>query len=257
MAWWTWSQRQKAGTAAADRVESSDLRPGPDTPLIRLQGIRKVFKGDADEETRALWDVTTDIGRGQFISISGPSGCGKSTFLAILALLESPTAGRYWLNGRVTDKLSPSERARIRNVDVGLIFQSFNLIGDMSVYENVEYPLTLRGAPPQERRLKVESALDRVGLGARAKQRPGSLSGGHQQLVAIARAFAGRPPILLADEPTGNLDSKSGEAVMKMLDELHADGATVCLATHNPQYIARAQRQIYLFDGTIVAEPVG
>jgi putative ABC transport system ATP-binding protein len=233
-----------------------DQAAGSSMPLIRLEGISKVFKGDADEETRALWDLTVDIGRGEYISVSGPSGCGKSTFLAILALLESPTAGRYWLNGRATSQLSPAERARTRNVDVGLIFQSFNLIGDMSVYENVEYPLTLRGASAADRRQKVEASLDRVGLTTRAKQRPGSLSGGHQQLVAIARAFAGRPPILLADEPTGNLDSKSGEGVMRMLDELHADGATVCLATHNPRYIERAERHIYLYDGQIVAEPV-
>jgi putative ABC transport system ATP-binding protein len=251
MAWW---RRQKA---AAVGVESGDLPETPDKPLIRLQGITKTFKGDADEETRALSNVTIDIGRGEYISVSGPSGCGKSTFLAILALLESPTSGRYWLKGRATDRLSPSERARLRNIDVGLIFQSFNLIGDMTVYENVEYPLTLHGAPQAERRQRVDSALERVGLAPRAKQRPGSLSGGHQQLVAIARAFAGRPPILLADEPTGNLDSKSGEGVMKMLDELHADGATVCLATHNPQYIARAERHIYLFDGAIVPEPMG
>jgi putative ABC transport system ATP-binding protein len=250
MSWWRRSKTESGGTAAADLPET------PDKPLIRLEGITKVFKGEADEETLALSDVTVDIGRGQYISVSGPSGCGKSTFLAILALLESPTSGRYWLNGRATDRLTPAERARTRNVDVGLIFQSFNLIGDMTVYENVEYPLTLRGASAVDRRARVEAALDRVGLTTRAKQRPGSLSGGHQQLVAIARAFTGRPPILLADEPTGNLDSKSGESVMKMLDELHADGATVCLATHNPQYIARAERHIYLFDGRIVAEPV-
>ena len=250
MAWW---RRQKAETATS--VDTGDLPDGPDKPLIRLQGITKLFKGDADEDTRALANVTVDIGRGQYVSVSGPSGCGKSTFLAILALLESPTSGRYWLNGRATERLSPSERARVRNIDVGLIFQSFNLIGDMTVYENVEYPLTLRGVSPADRRQKVEAALERVGLSTRAKQRPGSLSGGHQQLVAIARAYAGRPPILLADEPTGNLDSKSGESVMKMLDELHADGATVCLATHNPQYIARAERHIYLFDGALVDQP--
>jgi putative ABC transport system ATP-binding protein len=248
MAWW-----RRSKTAVSGGVEDA---PNPDMPLIRLQGLSKVFKGDADEETRALWDLTLDIGRGEYVSVSGPSGCGKSTFLAVLALLESPSSGRYWLNGRATDQLTMAERARTRNIDVGLIFQSFNLIGDMTVYENVEYPLTLRGTSQAERRERVEAALDRVGLTARAKQRPGSLSGGHQQSVAIARAFAGRPPILLADEPTGNLDSKSGQAVMKMLDELHADGATVCLATHNPDYIARAERHIYLFDGQVVAEPV-
>jgi putative ABC transport system ATP-binding protein len=248
MAWW-----RRSKSAASSGVEEA---PNPDMPLIRLQAISKIFKGDADDETRALWDITLDIGRGEYVSVSGPSGCGKSTFLAVLALLESPSSGRYWLNGRATDQLTMSERARTRNIDVGLIFQSFNLIGDMTVYENVEYPLTLRGTAPAERRERVEAALGRVGLTARAKQRPGSLSGGHQQAVAIARAYAGRPPILLADEPTGNLDSKSGQAVMKMLDELHADGATVCLATHNPDYIARAERHIYLFDGQVVAEPV-
>ncbi len=253
MAWW---RRQKTETTVGDPSSGADLPDAPGTPLIRLHGITKTFKGDADEETHALANVTIDIGRGEYVSVSGPSGCGKSTFLAILALLESPTAGRYWLNGRATDRLSPGERARLRNIDVGLIFQSFNLIGDMTVFENVEYPLTLRGASPAERRQRVDAALERVGLGPRTKQRPGSLSGGHQQLVAIARAFAGRPPILLADEPTGNLDSKSGDAVMKMLDELHADGATVCLATHNPQYIARAERHVYLYDGAIVDQPV-
>jgi putative ABC transport system ATP-binding protein len=225
-------------------------------PLIRLEGIGKVFKGDADEETHALRDVTLDIGRGEYVSVSGPSGCGKSTLLAILGLLESPSTGRYWLNGRAVDRLPQSERARVRNIDVGLVFQSFNLIGDMTVQENVEYPLTLRGASEKERTERVRAALDRVGLTGRAKQRPGQLSGGHQQLVAIARAIAGRPPILLADEPTGNLDSKSGDALMQMLGELHADGATVCLATHNPDYVAKAQRHIYLFDGRAVDQPV-
>src|SRR5262245_16159376 len=246
MAWW------KRGGKAHDETAAG-------MPLIRFEGVTKIFKTDApgdDGETRALDAVTIDIDRGEYVSVSGPSGCGKSTFLSILALLDAPTAGRYWFNGRRMDAISPGEKARIRNIDVGLIFQSFNLIGDMTVYENVEYPLTLRGADAAERRRRVDAALERVGLGARAKQRPGSLSGGHQQLVAIARAFAGRPPILLADEPTGNLDSKSGESVMQMLEELHADGATICLATHNPDYIARTPRRIYLFDGKIVPNPV-
>ena len=226
-------------------------------PLIRLERVTKVFKGDtADEETRALWEVTVDIARGEYVSVSGPSGCGKSTFLSILAMLDTPTAGRYFLNGRAVDQLTPAEKARIRNVEIGLIFQSFNLIGDMSVYENVEYPLTLRNAPSGERKERVDAALRRVGLTDRAKQRPGQLSGGHQQLVAVARAIAGRPPILLADEPTGNLDSKAGDVLMQMLGELHTDGATLCLATHNPLYIARAERHIYLFDGQISNEPV-
>jgi putative ABC transport system ATP-binding protein len=224
-------------------------------PLIRLEGISKVFEGDADEPAVALRDVTVDIGRGEYISVSGPSGCGKSTFLSILALLDTPTSGRYFLAGRDVSGLSPGERARTRNVDIGLVFQSFNLIGDLTVYENVEYPLTLRGIPERERRERTMGALERVGVGKRAQQRPTSLSGGHQQLVAIARAVAGQPPIVLADEPTGNLDSASGDTVMQMLGELHAAGSTVCLATHNPRYIALATRHIYLFDGRIADRP--
>jgi putative ABC transport system ATP-binding protein len=245
MAWW---KRNHSGAEAA-----SD----PSLPLIRFEHISKVFKGDDPrEETRGLWDVTVDIGRGEYVSVSGPSGCGKSTFLSLLAMLDTPTSGRYFLDGRATDQLSPAEKARLRNVEIGLIFQSFNLIADMTVYENVEYPLALRNASPADRRLRADAALERVGLTGRAKQRPGQLSGGHQQLVAIARAIAGRPPILLADEPTGNLDSKAGDALMDMLGELHADGATVCLATHDPRYIARATRHIYLFDGQISEQPV-
>jgi putative ABC transport system ATP-binding protein len=238
------------------RQEPSETTPARDFPLIRLEGITKVFRGDADEDTRALDDVTVDIERGEYVSVSGPSGCGKSTFLAILALLDTPTKGRYWFQGRRVDGLTPTEKARMRNVDVGLIFQSFNLIADMTVFENVEYPLSVRGVAAAERKSRVEGALDRVGLTARAKQRPTSLSGGHQQLVAIARALAGRPPIVLADEPTGNLDSKSGEAVMQMLEELNAGGVTICLATHDPRYIAAARRRIYLFDGRVVDRPV-
>ena len=246
MAWW-----KRGGTDAKQHDAVN-----PNLPLIRLEGVSKIFKGDADEETRALDNLTLDIDRGEYISVSGPSGCGKSTLLSILALLDAPTSGRYWFNGRRTDQASPSDKARIRNLDVGLVFQSFNLIGDMTVYENVEYPLSLRGVSADERRGRAQAALDRVGLTARAKQRPGSLSGGHQQLVAIARAIAGRPPIVLADEPTGNLDSKSGEAVMQMLEDLQRDGATVCIATHDPRHIARAKRHLYLFDGRLVPEPV-
>jgi putative ABC transport system ATP-binding protein len=246
MAWWNRSKTERGGAGDVDAT----------LPLIRLDGVSRVFAADAGEaETHALDDVTLDIDRGEYISISGPSGCGKSTLLSVLGLLDAPTAGRYWFNGRRMDQLSPAEKARIRNVDVGLIFQSFNLIGDMTVYENVEYPLTLRGVGSADRAARVGAALERVGLSPRAKQRPGSLSGGHQQLVAIARALAGRPPIVLADEPTGNLDSKSGEAVMQMLEELHADGATICLATHDPRHIARTKRRIYLFDGRVVPEP--
>ena len=246
MAWWN---RTKTERGAAD-VDAT-------LPLIRLDGVSRVFAANAGEaETHALDEVTLDIDRGEYISVSGPSGCGKSTLLSVLGLLDAPTGGRYWFNGRRMDQLSPAEKARIRNVDVGLIFQSFNLIGDMTVYENVEYPLTLRGVGSADRATRVGTALERVGLSPRAKQRPGSLSGGHQQLVAIARAIAGRPPIVLADEPTGNLDSKAGEAVMQMLEELHADGATICLATHDPRHIARTKRRIYLFDGRVVPEPV-
>jgi putative ABC transport system ATP-binding protein len=244
MAWW-------------NRSKAAGEPSRPDLPLIRLEHVTKVFRGDnAEEETRALWDVTVDIGQGEYVSVSGPSGCGKSTFLSILALLDSPTSGRYYLNGRPTDQLSPAEKARLRNVEIGLIFQSFNLIADMSVYENVEYPLVLRQVGPGDRKVRVEAALERVGLTGRAKQRPGQLSGGHQQLVAVARAITGRPSILLADEPTGNLDSKSGDALMEMLGELHANGATVCLATHDPRHIARAGRHIYLFDGQVSPTPV-
>jgi putative ABC transport system ATP-binding protein len=248
MVWWRRKHPQPAD-------QSSALDPS--MPVIRLERVSKVFKGDADEETRALDDVTVDIGRGEYVSVAGPSGCGKSTFLSILALLDTPTSGRYWLNGRATDSLSPAERARVRNLDVGLVFQSFNLIADMTVHENVEYPLTLRGVPAAERKTRVDAALDRVGLTGRAKQRPGSLSGGHQQLVAVARAITGRPAILLADEPTGNLDSKSGDALMQMFGELHAGGATVCLATHDPRWLSHAQRHLYLSDGRIVDRPVG
>jgi putative ABC transport system ATP-binding protein len=240
------------------RKRPASDRASQDTtlPILRLQTVSKVFKGDEDEETRALEDVTLDIARGEYVSVSGPSGCGKSTLLSIMALLETPTAGRYWLNGRRTDQLLPAERARARSLEIGLIFQSFNLIADMTVYENVEYPLTLRETSARERAERANAALERVGMSSRGKQRPGQLSGGHQQLVAIARAIAGQPPILLADEPTGNLDSKSGDALMEMMSELHAAGATVVLATHNPLYIARASRHVYLFDGRVVNEPV-
>ncbi len=250
MAWWN-----RGKTDGRNEAVPADAT----MPLIRLEAITKIFKGDPsgeEAETRALDDVAVDIDRGEYISISGPSGCGKSTMLSILGLLDAPTSGRYWFNGRRVDQLSPGEKARMRNVDVGLIFQSFNLIGDMTVFENVEYPLTLHGVAGADRKARAEAALERVGLTARSKSRPGSLSGGHQQLVAIARAIAGRPPIVLADEPTGNLDSTSGEAVMQMLEELHAGGSTICIATHDPRYIARTTRRIYLFDGRIVPEPV-
>jgi putative ABC transport system ATP-binding protein len=246
MAWWRKSRSEpEDGTAGADSA----------LPLIRLEHVTKIFKGDADEETRALDDVTVDIQRGEYVTVSGPSGCGKSTFLSILALLDTPTSGRYWLSGRPVDRLSPAQKTRARSLEIGLVFQSFNLIADMTVFENVEYPLTLRGVAASERKARVDAALERVGLAPRAKTRPGSLSGGHQQLVAVARAITGRPAILLADEPTGNLDSKSGEALMQMFGELHAGGATVCVATHDPRWFTQAQRHIYLFDGRIAAIP--
>ena len=247
MLWW--GKKDKAGAIA-------DVPAGPDDRVIHLEGVTRIFKGDADEETHALRKVSLSIRRGEYIAIAGPSGCGKSTLLSVLALLDTPNSGRYWLNGTATDRMTPQERARARSLDIGLIFQSFNLIGDMTVYENVEYPLTLRRTSASERKATVEAALERVGMMARAKQRPGALSGGHQQLVAIARAIAGRPAVLLADEPTGNLDSRSGEALMQMLGELHADGATVCIATHDPRWIAQAPRTVHMFDGGIVAHPI-
>jgi putative ABC transport system ATP-binding protein len=249
MSWW--------GRKAKPTLEADDPgdAPGADGPVIRLTGVSRVFKGDADEQTWALRDVSLDIQPGDYVCISGPSGCGKSTLLSVLGLLDTPTAGRYWLKGRPVDRMPPGERARARSLDIGLIFQSFNLIGDMTVYENVEYPLTLRGASAADRRATVEAALERVGIANRAKQRPSSLSGGHQQLVAVARAIAGRPAVLLADEPTGNLDSGAGEALMQMLSELHADGATVCIATHDPRWIAQAPKHIYLFDGAVIDSP--
>src|SRR5436190_3889583 len=241
--WW----RKRDGQSPAE-----DVAADPILPVIRLERVSKIFKGDGDEETHALAGITVEIHRGEYVSVSGPSGCGKSTFLSVLALLDTPTSGRYFLNGRATDQLKPSERARVRNLEVGLVFQSFNLIGDMTVFENVEYPLTLRGVPASERQARVESALARVGLTARAKHRPGSLSGGHQQLVAVARAITGRPSLLLADEPTGNLDSKSGEALMEMFAELHAGGATIVVVTHDPRWTSLVQRHIHLFDGRVI-----
>lgn len=224
-----------------------------DQPLIKMEGLKKVFLTD-EVETHALDDIHLEIKRGEYVSIAGPSGCGKSTLLSILGLLDSPSDGSYHLNGRPVDDLSLSERARIRNREVGFIFQSFNLIGDLTVYENVELPLTYRGMRSAERRQKVNDALERVGMSHRAKHLPSQLSGGQQQRVAVARAVAGSPLILLADEPTGNLDSKSGEAVMGLLRELHEGGATICMVTHDARFAAHADRSIHLFDGRVVEE---
>jgi putative ABC transport system ATP-binding protein len=225
------------------------------TPVIRLQELTKVFTTD-EVETHALSNVSLDVGRGDFVAIGGPSGCGKSTLLSILGLLDSPTAGSYELNSRPVAELAASERARVRNREIGFIFQSFNLIGDLTVFENVELPLTYRGMRPAERKQRVTDALERVGMAHRAKHLPSQLSGGQQQRVAVARAVAGEPVILLADEPTGNLDSKSGEAVMELLRELHQTGATICMVTHDPRYARHADRTIHLFDGQVVDKPM-
>ena len=223
-------------------------------PLIALNDISKVFVTD-DVETHALSEITLTIGRGEYVSIAGPSGCGKSTLLSILGLLDTPTRGTYLLNGREVADLPQSERARIRNREIGFIFQSFNLIGDLSVFENVELPLTYRGMSVSERRQRTRDALERVGMAHRAKHLPSQLSGGQQQRVAVARAVAGEPLILLADEPTGNLDSKSGESVMELLSSLHQLGATICIVTHDPRYARHAERHIYLFDGQLADGP--
>jgi putative ABC transport system ATP-binding protein len=223
-------------------------------PVIKLESVTKVFATD-EVETHALSDVQVEIARGEYVSIAGPSGCGKSTLLSILGLLDTPTTGSYALNGRPVEELKPRDRARVRNREIGFIFQSFNLIGDLTVFENVELPLTYRGMSTAERRLRVAEALERVGMAHRAKHLPSQLSGGQQQRVAVARAVAGEPVMLLADEPTGNLDSKSGESVMALLHELHESGATICMVTHDSRYAKNAQRHIHLFDGRIVDAP--
>ena len=223
--------------------------------LIRLDGIKKVFLTD-EVETHALSGIHIEIQRGEYVAISGPSGCGKSTLLAILGLLDSPSDGKYWLNGQEVADLPMSQRARVRNREIGFIFQSFNLIGDLTVYENVELPLIYRGMKTNERRDRVNAALERVGMAHRATHLPSQLSGGQQQRVAVARAVAGQPSILLADEPTGNLDSKNGEAVMELLRELHRGGATICMVTHDARYAAHADRAIHLFDGRVVEDNV-
>jgi len=221
--------------------------------MIHLEGVTKVFYTD-EVETHALATIQLEIKKGEYVSIAGPSGCGKSTLLSLLGLLDSPTDGKYWLDGKQVADLSLSDRARIRNLQIGFIFQSFNLIGDLTVFENVELPLTYRGMKATDRRQRANDALERVGMAHRARHLPSQLSGGQQQRVAVARAVAGSPLILLADEPTGNLDSKSGEAVMELLRELHRGGATLCMVTHDPRYARHADRTIHLFDGRIVEE---
>jgi putative ABC transport system ATP-binding protein len=223
------------------------------TALIHLDGVKKIFYTD-EVETHALSGIHLAIKKGEYVSIAGPSGCGKSTLLSILGLLDSPSEGEYTLNGKEVANLKMSERARIRNREVGFIFQAFNLIGDLTVYENVELPLTYRGMPSAERKQKVHDALERVGMAHRMKHYPSQLSGGQQQRVAVARAVCGEPSILLADEPTGNLDSTNGEAVMELMSELHKAGATICMVTHDPRYAEYADRTVHLFDGRIVEE---
>jgi putative ABC transport system ATP-binding protein len=225
-------------------------------PLIELQGITKVFYTD-EVETHALSGIHLTIMEGEYVSIGGPSGCGKSTLLSILGLLDTPSDGTYTLNGKPVAGINFSDRARIRNREVGFIFQSFNLIGDLTVYENLELPLTYRGLPKAERMERVQAALERVGMSHRTKHYPSQLSGGQQQRAAVARALVGKPSILLADEPTGNLDSKNGEAVMDLLKELHADGATICMVTHDDRFTRYAERTVHLFDGQVVEESTG
>jgi putative ABC transport system ATP-binding protein len=223
------------------------------TPLIRLHAVTKVFLTD-EVETHALSGIHLDIRDGEYVSIAGPSGCGKSTLLSILGLLDTPSEGSYALKGNEVANLSFADRARIRNREIGFIFQSFNLIGDLTVYENVELPLTYRGLSSGERKELVTQALDRVGMAHRAKHLPSQLSGGQQQRVAVARALAGKPAILLADEPTGNLDSRNGEAVMNLLKELHDSGATICMVTHDERFAKHADRTVHLFDGRVVED---
>ena len=222
--------------------------------LISLRDVGKVYLTE-DVETHALSGIHLDIHKGEYISISGPSGCGKSTLLAILGLLDTPTNGSYDINSRPVAAIGANERAKIRNKEIGFIFQAFNLIGDLTVFENVELPLTYRtGLNKSERRMKAQEALDRVGMAHRLKHYPSQLSGGQQQRVAVARALVGDPSILLADEPTGNLDSKNGEAVMLLLDQLHESGATICVVTHDTRYADFADRKVFMFDGRVVDE---
>jgi putative ABC transport system ATP-binding protein len=227
--------------------------PVPASPLLKLERIEKVFFTD-ELETHALSNIQLEVKTGEYVAIEGPSGSGKTTLLSILGLLDVPTSGEYWLRGVEVARLPPRERARLRNRDVGFIFQSFNLIGDLTVWENVELPLRYRGMPASERSARVGAALERVQMSHRRSHMPSQLSGGQQQRVAVARAVAGDPAVLFADEPTGSLDSKNGDAVMDLLGELNAAGATVCMVTHSHEYSRRASRAIHLFDGRVVED---
>jgi putative ABC transport system ATP-binding protein len=222
--------------------------------LIKIETVTKVFLTD-EVETHALAGIDFHVDKGEYVSIAGPSGCGKSTLLSILGLLDTPSGGTYILNGRPVQDLTLPERARIRNREIGFIFQSFNLIGDLTVYENVELPLTYRGMVASERKQRVMEALEKVGMGHRAKHLPSQLSGGQQQRVAVARALAGHPAVLLADEPTGNLDSKNGDAVMELLHDLHRGGASIIMVTHDTRFARHAARTVHMFDGKVVGEP--
>ena len=244
-------QRSKAESGNPNSSANGEVMPDP---VIRLKGINEIFHTD-EVETHALSEVSLAFDAGNYVAVSGPSGCGKSTLLSILGLLDTPNAGEYLLNGHSVANLGLTERARIRNQEVGFVFQAFNLIGDLTVYENVELPLVYRGTPGAERKRRTLEALERVGMSHRRKHFPSQLSGGQQQRAAVARAVVGEPSILLADEPTGNLDSKNGTEVMDLLDSLHRGGATICMVTHDPRYAGRAERTIHLFDGRIVPDP--
>jgi putative ABC transport system ATP-binding protein len=241
---------------SAVQAVTRDVRPAAGQRLLHLEGVTKVFLTD-EVETHALSNVHMTVHQGEWVAIVGPSGSGKTTLLAILGLLDTPTSGNYLLGGQPVSGLSASQRAWVRNRQIGFIFQSFNLIGDLTVFENVELPLTYRGLPAAERKRRVDSALERVGMAHRRKHLPGQLSGGQQQRVAVARAVAGDPLLLLADEPTGNLDSKNGQAVMELLRELHAGGATLCMVTHDLGHSKLASRTVSLFDGRVVEDDTG
>jgi putative ABC transport system ATP-binding protein len=241
-------------SASSSSQAAFSASAGNNQPLIRLSGIKKVFYTD-EVETHALQDIHVEVQPGEYVAMEGPSGCGKTTLLSILGLLDTPTDGEYTLAGEPVAQLTPSQRARIRNRQIGFIFQAFNLIGDLTVFENVELPLTYRaGMKAAERKKRVLEALERVRMAHRLNHYPAQLSGGQQQRVAVARALVGSPSILLSDEPTGNLDSKNGEAVMALLDELHQAGSTICMVTHDPRYADFAQRKIFMFDGRVVDE---